>query len=247
MNKPLMSAQQALPLIDDPGIIWYQRLALAEGVTTPGGRDLDVLLKPFDIPSDLGGLSVLDIGTTNGGVAFSAEQQGAERVVAVDIHDPALYGFSQIAAAIGSQVEYVRASIYELPAVLQEKFDVVFFLGVLYHLRHPLLAIDAIHELCRGRVFIETGVSGSRQGTDFYAGEYRGDTSNWFVPSTRCVRDWFSSSGFEIREVTPWRMPWHIFRARRGFFEASVLPEPPEWRRISYERPLNVAALDWEH
>ena len=241
MLKPLMSPELARPLTRDPKTIWYQRFPLSKGIDTPGERDIDYLLSQFDIPDDLTGMSVLDIGTTNGGVAFNAERQGAERVVAVDIHDPTLYGFAQIADAIGSRVQYVRASIYELPAVLGEQFDLVFFLGVLYHLRHPLLAVDALRSLSRGRVFAETEISSTESGTDFYRGEYRGDSSNWFIPSAGCVSDWFASSGFAVKEVA--RLPEG--NPVRGLFEATVLSDPPEWARVSYEREIKVVALDW--
>ncbi|HEY5159637.1 MAG TPA: DUF1698 domain-containing protein [Gaiellaceae bacterium] len=253
--EPLMSEDLARQLISDPKILWYQRFPLADGVMSPGERDIDLILTRSAIPDDLSGLSVLDIGTTNGGVAFDAERRGAKRVVAIDIHEPTLYGFAQIASAIDSRVEYVRASVYELPGVLKEQFDIVFFLGVLYHLRHPLLAVDALHALARNRVLIETEVSRAGSGTGFYRAGYRGDSSNWFVPSEQCVIDWFASSGFAIETLTGRpggrrsigfaldtlvrvvrRLP------KRALFNATVLADDPEWKRVSYERSLRVTA-----
>jgi SAM-dependent methyltransferase len=222
---PLMSPELALPLVNDPDIIWYQRFPLAEGILTPGERDIDELLGQFELPNDLSGMSVLDIGTTNGGVAFHCERHGAERVVTVDIHAPGTYGFAQIAEASGSRVHYVRASIYELPT-----------------LRHPLLAVDAIHTLSRGQVYVETEVSSAKSGVDFYAGEYRGDTSNWFVPSEQCVLDWFSSSGFAIETVA---LAPGENNPVRGSFVAKSLSGPTQWELVSYERKLSIAALDW--
>ena len=252
---PLMSQELALSLVSDPGIIWYQSFPLADGVMSPGERDIDLILTRAAIPEDLTGLSVLDIGTSNGGVAFNAERLGAKRVVAVDIHDPSLYGFAQIASAIDSRVQFVRASVYELPGVLKEKFDLVFFLGVLYHLRHPLLAVDALHALARDRVLIETEVSRAARGTGFYRGEYRGDSSNWFVPSEQCVIDWFASSGFSVETLTgrtkgrrsigfalETLVRWARRRPKRALFAATVLPDEPEWKRVSYERSLEVTA-----
>ena len=66
-------------------------------------------------------------------------------------------------------------------------------LGVLYHLRHPLLAIDSVRKLTRGTVYVDTAVCAPREGAhvEFYATDaLLGDGSNWFVPSTTCLGDW---------------------------------------------------------
>ena len=72
---------------------WHQRWELVPGVVTPGANDIAWLLQHAGLPTDLTGLSVLDIGTTNGAGAFLAENRGAARVVAVDIFPPDYYGF----------------------------------------------------------------------------------------------------------------------------------------------------------
>jgi tRNA (mo5U34)-methyltransferase len=202
-------------------------------------HNIEAMLDTAGLPLDLSGLSVLDVGTANGGAAFTAERRGASRVVAVDIYDPLTYGFAQVAKAIGSRVQFCRASVYELPSTLHEKFDIVLFLGVLYHLRHPLLAIDALRYLARDRVLVDTAVTPADPGrshAEFYAGAYERDTSNWFVPSEQCVIDWFNSSGFDTHLISSWPEG----APRRAVFEARVTEGLPYWREASYEKPLKV-------
>jgi hypothetical protein len=90
-------------------------------VVTPGANDIDWLLSHVGLPGDLTGRTVLDIGTTNGAGAFVAERRGAGRVVTVDIFPPDYYGFTDIAALLGSHAEYVQASVYGLAELLGER------------------------------------------------------------------------------------------------------------------------------
>lgn len=192
------------------------------------------------VPEDLSGCRVLDIGTCNGGAAFLAERRGAERVVGVDIYEPTVFGFRQLADAIGSKAEYLRATIYELPDRVDTEFDIVFCFGVLYHLRHPLLALDSLWRITAGSLHIETALNGAENGTDFYPDAYSGDSSNWFIPSRQCVLDWTRSSGFEC-EMTA---TWSSGASHRATFVAQRSRDIPQWRKKSYELPIRVSA-DW--
>ncbi len=208
-------------LVRDASFSWHQRFELAPGVHTPGTNDLAWLFAVAQVPDDLGGLSVLDVGTSNGGVSFEAERRGAARVVATDITPPEHCGFEQLRELVGASAEFVQASIYELPSVLNgERFDLVFFWGVLYHLRHPLLALDNLRQLVRGAALIETAVCDAEVGRGsrlplvrFYrGGEREGDESNWFAPTTRGLIDWCESAGFETTLLGNWPPP--LRRAR---------------------------------
>jgi tRNA (mo5U34)-methyltransferase len=233
-----LAPDRAAQLARDPAIVWHQRLQLSKDVISPGVNDIEALLDLVGVPARLDGLSVLDIGTCNGGAAFIAEQRGAERVVAVDIYDPSWFGFDQLAEALDSKAEFVKASVYQLPGVLAEEFDIVLFLGVLYHLRHPLLAIDSLRTLTRGRLYIETAVCADDSDlsrSEFHPGAYHGDSSNWFIPSERCLRDWFTTSGFAVERTQAWPAgdPGRALLVgtptERGFLTAS------------YEVPLEVS------
>jgi tRNA (mo5U34)-methyltransferase len=228
----------ALALANSPDIIWHQRFPLSASVDGPGVNDIARLVGLLDTPEDLSGLSVLDIGTTNGGAAFLAEARGAARVVAVDIYPPDRFGFGSLARALRSKAEFVRASIYELPEVLDERFDVVYFYGVLYHLRHPLLAIDSLYRLCRGVLGVETAICppiARAAHAEFYPEELLNDSSNWFIPSLSCARDWFSSSGFTVESASSWPED----SPGRAFLQCRPVPTAA-YESNSYEVPLRV-------
>lgn len=226
----------ARALAADPGIWWHQRFGLSANVRAPGANVIDGLCWMLHPDLDLTGLSVLDIGTTNGGAAFLAERRGASRVVAVDIAPPTLFGFAQIAEAVGSNVQFLQASVYELPNVLQEQFDIVYFFGVLYHLRHPLLAIDALRQVTRGVLGVETELSGVGDApgtTQFYPERYKDDPGNWFVPSLTTAHDWLTSSGFDVHDAAVWP-DWDPSRGFLACRPSAVAPElGPESVRVA--------------
>jgi tRNA (mo5U34)-methyltransferase len=232
--------------LDEAGFIWHQRFELAPGIYTPGTNDIEWLIGACGLlDRDLDGLSVLDIGTANGGAAFLAERRGAARVVAVDIYPPDWFGFAAVKSLLGSRVEYLQASAYELPQLLNETFDVVLFLGVLYHLRHPLLALDAVRTMAAGDVFIETAVAdhelageSARPLVRFYRGdELGGDASNWFAPTVTALRDWCESSGLAVEDL----QRWPDEAPARALVRAVVRPGPTEFERVSYEKRLRAS------
>jgi tRNA (mo5U34)-methyltransferase len=228
-------------------IVWHQRFELSPGVFTPGVNDIQHLLRIAGVPEDLHGLRVLDIGTTNGGVAFEAERRGASQVVAVDIVDPTWFGIAAIVEQLGSRVEYVQASVYELSNLFTEPFDVVVFWGVLYHLRHPLLALDNVRAVAGGTVYLETAIADGAlpDAADqplcqfFRKDEWAGDGSNWFRPTSTTVLAWLRSSGFEPDSLEKWPegTPERcVVRARRAEGD-------PEFLAWSYERPVRCAVF----
>jgi tRNA (mo5U34)-methyltransferase len=132
-------AEAAHRFLAQSDCVWFQRFELGGGVYTPGTNDLEWVFATAGVPDDLSGKSALDIGTSNGGAAFELERRGAQRVVAVDIFPPSWFGFDALKDFLGSRVEFVEATAYELPSLIGETFDVIIFWGVLYHLRHRRL------------------------------------------------------------------------------------------------------------
>lgn len=242
------SAQEAREFVDRSSFAWHQRWELAPGVATPGPNDVGWLMNVVGLPEDLTGKSVLDIGASNAACAFEAERRGASRVVAVDILPPEHHGFTALAEFLESDAKFVRSSVYVLSSALEEQFDIVLFLGVLYHLRHPLLALDEVREVTRGEMFLETAVSdgalrevGDRPVTAFYRGDELGkDPSNWFAPNTRALVDWCASCGFDAKLVDAWPPE----RPERAAVRGRRLAGEPEWRGRSYERPLRVEVTE---
>ncbi len=242
-----LTRDEALRHVQRTDIVWFQRFELARGVYTNGPSSIDFLSSTAGLPKRLDGESVLDIGTCNGGVAFELERRGAGRVVAVDIVDPDLYGFTATKELLGSNADFLQASVYELPRLLGgEQFDIVLFFGVLYHLRHPLLALDAVRELARDAVYLETAVCdaeqpdiASRSVVRFYRFDQLADDGTcWFAPTTACLREWCESAGLEVERLTS----WPTGAPERAMVSARVTSGEPEYRRISYEFPLRVTS-----
>ncbi|MEN3282328.1 MAG: hypothetical protein V7607_3468 [Solirubrobacteraceae bacterium] len=246
--KPLQTDPAgATRLIDEATFVWHQRFELAPGVTTPGVNDIAFLYSLAGLPDDLSGATVLDIGTTNGGGAFEAERRGAARVLAVDIVDPGWFGFDHLHEFLGSTVEFRQGSVYELSSLVGgDRFDVVLFWGVLYHLRHPLLALDQVRAVAGDRVYVETAVSDWELPDDqrerplarFYRRDELGaDPSNWFAPTSALLGDWLGSSGMEVVDLQSFGGEEGPTRAHASCVVSSG---EPEWRELSYEAPLRV-------
>ena len=186
---------------------------------TPGPDRSREKLDWWELPDDLSGKRVLDIGCFEGFFSFECERRGAE-VVAIDLWQYGATGFKLCKELLHSDVEYRQASVYDLDPATFGMFDLVLFAGVLYHLRHPLLALDRVRSVCRGMAIIETQVcDGWFVGADagvtslaslssdlvnvpvaqFYPGsELNGDPSNWFSPNHAAFVAWVNSSGFEV-------------------------------------------------
>ena len=96
------------------------------------------------LPADMRGKSVLDIGCNAGFFSLAMKRRGAERVLGIDWDERYLAQARFAAEVEGLDIAFERMSVYDVGA-LRERFDVVFFLGVFYHLRHPLLALDLVH------------------------------------------------------------------------------------------------------
>jgi tRNA (mo5U34)-methyltransferase len=240
------SREEALGFIDQCTFPWHQGFELAPGVLAPGRNPVDVLLSKISLPP-LGSLAVLDIGTFNGGLAFTLERLGAGHVVALDIYPEHTLGFSQIKEFLGSGVEYVQGSVYDLRSALGDvQFDLVFYWGVIYHLRNPLLSLDGVRSMLKegGRAYIESAISDAELGNlaalpiaRFYRGdELGGDGTNWFAPSAACLEAWCASSGLRPLATTAWPEG----EPTRAMITAERTPGAPEFTEISFEVPMRA-------
>lgn len=129
---------------------WYHQIELGPGIVTPGVNDSAEnlrLLNELGLPADCSGLRVLDIGTADGFMAFEIEKRGAREVVALDYRKPASTGFSIASSILGSGVRHEVENVYDLTPEKYGHFDLVLFLGVLYHLRNPMAAFDRIRRI----------------------------------------------------------------------------------------------------
>ncbi|NOK60611.1 MAG: 2-polyprenyl-3-methyl-5-hydroxy-6-metoxy-1,4-benzoquinol methylase [Chloroflexi bacterium AL-W] len=136
---------------------WYHQIEVAPGVVTPGINATPLVLELLDLPEDCTGMRALDIGARDGFFSFELEKRGAN-VLALDYVEPTQTGFAIAKELLQSQVEYKVANVYDLNPEDYGTFDIVLFLGVLYHLRNPLLALDKIWSVCSGQLWIESQV-----------------------------------------------------------------------------------------
>jgi len=129
------------------------------------------------------------------------------------------FGFRFAHACLESRVERVHDTVYNLSPARVGRFDITLFCGILYHLRSPLRALDALFSVTDDRTFIETEVSLDEDlgpnGCAFYEKAYKGDVTNWFVPTPRCVVDLLLSAGYR-------RVQFIALAGSRAFLEAQV-------------------------
>jgi tRNA (mo5U34)-methyltransferase len=163
---------------------------------------------------------VLDIGCNGGFYSIEMKKRGAERVLGIDFDDEYLAQARFAAQVTGLDIEFRKLSVYDVGS-LRERFDVVLFMGVLYHLRHPLLALDLIREHVAGDLFVFQSMQrGSKEvepveenytfwqtehfdkpsypKMHFIEHRYADDPTNWWAPNAACVEAMLRSSGFEI-------------------------------------------------
>jgi len=136
---------------------FFQKIALGPDIVTPGWSDpAKEKLPYYALPRDLTGARVLDIGCAEGFFSFEAERRGAREVVAIDSFPDSIRRFNLCRAALGSRATAYLANVYELSPRTFGTFDVVLFYGVLYHLRHPHLALEKILSVCTGTLLFQT-------------------------------------------------------------------------------------------
>jgi tRNA (mo5U34)-methyltransferase len=187
-------------------IRWYHRIDLGNGVVTPGTDNTSRKLARLRFPADLRGKSVLDIGAWDGFFSFEAERRGADRVLATDSFVwtgrtwGSKRGFDLARRALGSRVDERVVDVLDLHPADVGQFDVVLFLGVLYHMRHPLLALERLASVTRGMAILETVVdllSVRQPAIAFYAGdELASDATNWCAPNPAGLAAMLRAVGF---------------------------------------------------
>ena len=204
---------------------WFHNLDLGGVRTAPNHFLYDYPANKFRrfahaIPADLTGKTVLDIGCNAGFYSMEMKRRGAARVLGIDSDDRYLAQARLAAEVTGLEAEFRNLSVYDVGA-LGERFDLVIFMGVLYHLRHPLLALDLIHEhvaddlllfqsMQRGAKtvmapeadypFSETAIfdDPTWPKLHFIERNYSKDPSNWWVPNAAASEAMLRSAGFAI-------------------------------------------------
>lgn len=228
---------------------WYHRIALPNGVVTPGWAPVNA--ETYGIPESLKGKRVLDVGAWDGYWTFEALRRGAEQVVAIDDFSDFLgaldtkdrqawRNFDTCKEILGfndQQCQRIDMSVYDLRPEQLGTFDVIFFFGTLYHLRHPLLALDRLSAICSGELYVESailddfspyrgglghGYAGNQLVMEFYPGrQYGNNETNWWVPTLTCLGYMVRAAGF--RSAQGWKLAESpdTLAYCRGFVHAS--------------------------
>jgi tRNA (mo5U34)-methyltransferase len=228
---------------------WFHNLDLGGVATAPGHFLGDYPRMKWQrfahaIPESLAGKTVLDVGCNAGFYSIEMKRRGAERVVGID-SDPRYLAQARLAAEVsGVDIELRRLSVYEVDR-LGESFDVVLFLGVLYHLRHPLLALDLLHEHAARDLLVfqslQRGAEVAEPRRDdipfaeeelferpgfpklrFVEDSMAGDWTNWWIPNRACSEAMLRSAGFRIES----RPESEVYLCRRVEIDRSLREIP---------------------
>jgi tRNA (mo5U34)-methyltransferase len=186
---------------------WFHTIDLGDGIVTPGYDQSPAKIGYLGLPERLDGLSVLDIGAYDGFFSFECERRGAARVVAAD-HFCWTYGgmatkdgFDLAKAALNSRVEEKLIPVEDISPERVGVFDLVLFLGVLYHAPDMVRYLRLVRSVCRGRVILETEIDAEdypRPAAVFYPGNaLNNDASNFWGPNMACVEAMLREVGFK--------------------------------------------------
>ncbi len=190
-------------------IKWWHQIELPGGYVTPGFDLSAAKLALLRLPS-LQGKSVLDVGAWDGYFSFAAERLGASRVVSCDTYawqqPGGKDGFEYARKALGSKVEDVEVEVLDISPETVGEFDVVFFLGVLYHMRHPLLSLERVASVARELVVVETLADMGyvrAPAAAFYPWDLLHDQTNWWGPNKAAVAGMLQAAGCQRVDTYP--------------------------------------------
>ncbi len=206
-------------------IPWAHRIDLGNGIVTPGEWDTQEILGRLRIPEDLTGQTLLDVGCWDGFYSFEAERRGAKRVLATDSfvwRSGRKQGFLLAREALNSRVEDAEVDVLELSPERVGTFDLVLFLGVLYHMRHPMLALERVASVTKRLLIVETVIDllwMPGKALAFYPGSELGkDPTNWFGPTPAAMEAMLRAVGFAgVERVWPSEERLVLWRAMSVF------------------------------
>jgi tRNA (mo5U34)-methyltransferase len=231
--------------------LWYHTLEVAPGVVTPGWFDLRPIVDLMPWP-EVRGKRCLDIGTYDGFLAFELERRGAAEVVATDIgsHEewdwppriaeqgPAVQaelagpekgaGFPVAKRLLGSSVERVTVSVYDIDPDELGHFDVIVCGSLLLHLRDPMRALERVRSVCRGaflsaeQIDLPLAVLQPRRPALRLDGT--SELFQWTIPNPTAHVRMLAAAGFEPeRHSRPYAIPFGPAHPARGGARARLV------------------------
>lgn len=180
---------------------WWHSFELPDGRVLEGVNSVESLknrIGQFPIPEDLTGKRVLDIGAWDGWFSLEMERRGAS-VVAIDCWDNERFRY--LMRVFDSKIEYHIVDVYELTPERFGTFDIVLFMGVLYHLKHPLLGLEKAlamsHDFVAVDTFVKEDLASATPRMEFYeTTEFGGQFDNWIGPNVAAMMAMCRTAGF---------------------------------------------------
>lgn len=207
---------------------WFHNLHLPGGLQTKADHPLGDFPRfkweQFQayIPEDLTGWTALDIGCNAGFYTFELAKRGAS-VAAIDVNHHYLTQAKWAADLLGlsEQITFKKMQVYDL-VHQAETYDLVLFMGVFYHLRYPLLALDIIAQKVQQKMVFQAltlpGDEAEIHVPDFKMTErdkmlepgwprmafvenaFCGDLSNWWIPNKPAIYAMLRSAGLIVSD-----------------------------------------------
>jgi tRNA (mo5U34)-methyltransferase len=236
---------------------WYHSIDLGHGVITPGFVDHRDQLPYYALPASMAGMRVLDVATFDGFWAFEFERRGAE-VVAADIpawtevdvprlmlryasafglDRPTGSGFRLAHEILGSKVQRIESSVYDLDPEKVGTFDLVFISDLLVHLRDPQLALERAYSVCRGEVLVADVYTPQLEGMgDLPLALFTAPSETWWLPNVATLRTMMTTAGFEsIDEISRFALEARTTDTIDKVVLRGGVTEQPEWVREALE------------
>lgn len=184
-------------------LVWYHTIDLGHNVITKGAVNTILRLPRYQLPENLSGLRVLDIGANNGFFSIEASRRGAKAIAIDKWRDDGAAPreqFDLACKATGASVEAHDLDVYDLSPDRFGLFDVTLFLGVLYHLKHPILALEKVASVTKGTMILETHVDAldlDYPSAVYYTdSQINHDPTNYWGPNPLAVEAWVMEAGF---------------------------------------------------
>lgn len=218
-----MTSQTLIDRLEELGP-WYHSVVVGD-YTTPGSVDplRRARLALAELPEDLTGRTVLDLGGNCGGVAFEFAKRGAAATV-LEAGARYVQQGRTLAEALDLEVRFERGVVYDAPGL--GAFDYVLFYGLIYHLRHPFLALDQMRAITKQRLFLSSRLSPGQEKVwaigNVEASAVHEHAYNWWMPSASGMEETLRVYGFaDVKTL-------EIDTSRsEGFWSASPDPAVP--------------------
>ncbi|MBN2120949.1 MAG: DUF1698 domain-containing protein [Candidatus Omnitrophica bacterium] len=180
---------------------WWQTMHVIDDIDTPGVCNMKFRwywLRNF-LPTDLEGMSVLDVGCNAGFCSFKAAELRAPRVLGIDF-EPYIRQARFLQQVKGlKNITFEVSSLYKMKA--SEKFNITLCLGFLYHAKYPFLALKKISDLTTDMILLETEALVEECDTckmRFIEHTYLGDSTVWWLIGQECLRGMLREVGFKF-------------------------------------------------